>query len=109
MLARITLNESGVEHTEDLIWLPESENEPILLHELFVLLGALASHVDNRTRRFLLCNPFQTESIVKWVSFSEIIEDLKSDAQSNLCLGSRSSQRNATAGIRLHRHCEVKN
>ena len=45
MLARITLDESGLEHTEDLIWLTETENESILLHELFVLLGALASHL----------------------------------------------------------------
>lgn len=45
MLAWITLNDSGVEHTEDLIWLPETENESILLHELFVLFGALASHL----------------------------------------------------------------
>jgi len=45
MLARMTLNESGDERTEDLIWLPETENESILLHELFVLLGALASHL----------------------------------------------------------------
>jgi len=47
MLAPITLSEKGVEHTKDLIWLPETENESILLHELFVLLGALASHLDN--------------------------------------------------------------
>ena len=48
MLARLKLSESDVEHTEDLIWLPETEYESILLHELLVLLGALASHLDNR-------------------------------------------------------------
>jgi len=50
MLARMTLNESGDERTEDLIWLPETENESILLHELFVLLGALASHLYKGNR-----------------------------------------------------------
>jgi hypothetical protein len=77
MLARITLNESGLEHTEDLIWLPETENESILLHELFVLLGALASHLykENQSSKFADWSDQCCESVIALRG-----KDLKSDA-----------------------------